>query len=435
MSQWLNAARVLEENTKEGNYFEAQSGIYALKRVQTLLETTFPQMMFLLGEPGSGKSFMLHHLKRLYEKKRLCVLIENPFLTPAQLLQRLLSCKGVVVDSSDVEALRLQAVEAYAGVDHLIMLDEAQLMSAQLREFVRILSDSKVFYFLIAMHKKEGEEMLSLAHFHSRPHQVIYLGDLQPAECMPYLTKELHSVGFFDVEALLSKRLVAEAWRYSKGNFRNFKKCFYHLFLLLDYAQTQQKKEFAKPSLILLRMASIRARVLASELNTDDFDQLLHEARRKSGGRGRALTASVLMLLGGGIVWYYVHTVVLSPASTLSVSAPVAPLHVEAPKPVVAPVEEVKKPVVEPLPRAEVPAEQVLVEQTPVVAEPLHVEVQMQEAPSVVAEVEKEVLIQADEVASVLQNPHLSPPTSLPKTIRVLPFKGVSAASGLSEDL
>lgn len=230
MSQWLSAAKRLEENVNEGNYFEAQSGIYALRRIQALLETTFPQMMFLLGEPGSGKSFLLHHLERLYAQKRLCVLIENPFLTPLQLLQRLLTCKGMETDATDVEALRLQAIQAYAGTDHLIMLDEAQLMSSQLREFVRILSDSKVFYFLIAMHKKEGEEMLASPHFHSRPHQVIFLGDLQPGECVPYLTKELQSLGFWDVKEFLGERLVLQAWRYSRGNFRNFKKCFYHLF-------------------------------------------------------------------------------------------------------------------------------------------------------------------------------------------------------------
>lgn len=431
MSQWLSAARVLEENTKEGNYFEAQSGIYALRRVQTLLETTFPQMMFLLGEPGSGKSFMLHHLKRLYEKKRLCVLIENPFLSPAQLLQRLLSCAGITATSHDVEALRLQAVEAYTGVDHLIMLDEAQLMSAQLREFVRILSDSKVFYFLIAMHQREGEEMLSLAHFHSRPHQVIYLGDLQPSECVPYLAKELQSVGFFNVEALLGKRLMEEAWRYSRGNFRNFKKCFYHLFLLLDYAQTHQKKEFLKPSLVLLRMAAIRARVLASELNTDDFDQLLHEARRKSGGKHKALVASLVMVVGMGAVWYYTHTALFSPHAKREKS-----LGVEY----VAPSSEVELKTHEetfsskPLHVKDeaLPMEPLVEEQTQAIATQEAEEIAQEEI--IKEEIIKEETIKVEHnTASVLQNPNLPPPTSLPKTIRILPFRGVSTATGLDE--
>lgn len=305
MAQWLRAAKRFEENSHEGNYFEAQSAIYALRRIQTLLETTFPQMFFLLGEPGSGKSFMLNHLNRLYRNKRLTILIENPFLTPAQLLQRLLSCRGINSDTTDIEALRLKAVEAYQGVEHLIMLDEAQLMSTQMREFIRILSDSKVFYFLIAMHKSEGEEMLSSAHFHSRPHQVIYLGDLEPSECMPYLIKELQPLEIWDVRELFNKNLVNQAWRYSNGNFRNFKKCFYHLFLFLDYAHTHNKKEFLKPNLLLLRMAAMRGRVLATQLNTDDFEELRKEAKGdKLSKRTLSIGLFSLLVVGAIVSWF-----------------------------------------------------------------------------------------------------------------------------------
>jgi len=306
MSQWLRAAERFEENSHNGNYFEAQSAVYALRRVQTLLETTFPQMFFLLGEPGSGKSFMLHHLQRLYQGKRLAILIENPFLTPAQFLKRLLNCVGIKTKTSDVEALRLEAIEAFTGVEHLIMLDEAQLMSVQMREFVRILSDSKVFYFLIAMHKVEGEEMLSSAHFHSRPHQVVYLGDLEPDECLPYLIKELQPLEIWDVRELFSKNLVNQACRYSNGNFRNFKKCFYHLFLFLDYAQTHNKREFLKPNLLLLRMAAMKGRVLANQLNTDDFEALKKEAKGSNLSKNIIITTLFGVLISGAVAaWLF----------------------------------------------------------------------------------------------------------------------------------
>lgn len=295
MSEWLRAAKLFEENSHEGSYFEAQSAIYALRRIQTLLETSFPQMFFLLGEPGSGKSFMLHHLYRLYKDKRLTILIENPFLTPEQLLKRLLCFQGISLDTNDIEALRLKAIEAYRGVEHLIMFDEAQLMSPQLIEFIRILSDSKVFYFLMAMHKKEGEELLSYAHFYSRPYQLIYLGQLEPDESISYLTKELQVFEKWNIKELFSKSLVKQAWGYSKGNFRDFKKCFYHLFLLLDYAKKHNKKEFLKPNALLMRMAAIRGRVLAAELNSDDFEVLQKAA--KEGRFSKRIVAGALLIL------------------------------------------------------------------------------------------------------------------------------------------
>jgi len=421
MSQWLSAAKRLEENVNEGNYFEAQSGIYALRRIQALLETTFPQMMFLLGEPGSGKSFLLHHLERLYVQKRLCVLIENPFLTPLQLLQRLLTCKGIEAHSADVEALRLQAVQAYAGTDHLIMLDEAQLMSAQLREFVRILSDSKVFYFLIAMHKKEGEEMLASPHFHSRPHQVIFLGDLQPGECMPYLAKELQSLGFWEVREFLGERLVLQAWRYSHGNFRNFKKCFYHLFLLLEHAKTHGKKGFEKPSLLLLRMAAIRGRVLASELNTDDFDQLVYEAKRTTGGKVRAFVASVGMFVVGAGIWYATHHL-LRPTHEVPSVAVVAketpPIFSSAPKTQETPSMEPQKETLTPEP-LHVKAE---VAEVPEKTEPAATVVQAPQEPLPFSEQPPETL-ESQAFETFLQNPNLPPPASAPVLWRILPYK------------
>ena len=175
MSKWLEAAYRFEENSHEGDFFEAQSASYAARRIKEILSSSFPQMIFLLGEPGSGKSFLLNHLKDVLQSQRECILIENPFLTPIELLKRLLSYYGIKSDSTDVEALRLEITDLYKGTNHLIMLDEAQLMAPEVREFIRILSDSKVFWFLIAMHKREGEEMLSSQNFHSRPHHFVYL--------------------------------------------------------------------------------------------------------------------------------------------------------------------------------------------------------------------------------------------------------------------
>ena len=284
MSKWLEAAKRFEENSHTGDFFEAQSASYAAKRIEDILEKSFPQMIFLLGEPGSGKSFLLNHILRVSTDKE-CILIENPFLTPLELLKRLLSYYGIKSETNDVEALRVEVTELFRDTKHLIMLDEAQLMNPELREFIRILSDSKVFWFLIAMHKSEGEEMLSSAHFHSRPHHVVYLGDLHPSECKSYLIKELQPMQIWDVRELFSNKLIEKSWRYSHGNFRNFKKCYYHLFLLLDIATTQNKKKYLTPNFTLLKMAAIRSRLLPSSINTDDFDQLEYLAKKGSGTR------------------------------------------------------------------------------------------------------------------------------------------------------
>ena len=280
MSFWLKAAKIFEEDSKKGDYFEAHDGLYALRRIQAFLETSFPQIFFLLGEPGSGKSFTLNHLQRLYSLKRLTVLIENPFLTPEQLLKRLLLCLGIKEEISDLEELRIKATNCYKEIDHLIMIDEGQLMSADMREFIRILSDSKVFYFVIAMHKEDGEVLLNSPHFNSRPHQVVCLESLKLDEYRAYLKKELKNIKEISVDELFSEKFIKKSWEYSKGNFRSFKRCYHNLFILLDHAHKKGKKEHFKPNFTLLKMAAMKSGLIATMNRNGDFDSLEKEIKQ-----------------------------------------------------------------------------------------------------------------------------------------------------------
>lgn len=308
MSQWLGAAKLFEENSHNGSFFEAQSSVYALKQIHTALNETFPQMIFLLGEPGSGKSFLLNYLTRYYKDKRECLVVENPFLTPIELLNRMLLFAGQEPESQDVETLREQAIKAYTDKEHIIMIDEAQLTHPPLREFIRILSDSKVFWFLIAMHTEEGEKLLRSTHFYSRPHKVIYMGHLQPHECQPYLQKTLQGSELWDFVMGMGAKLIKKSLQYANGNFRNFKKLYYHLFLLLDFANENNKKEFIKPSSKLLKMAAMRAGFIPSKKGIQDFDELVQAVKAESTNMLLKIASVVLLFLGFGFgAWHLRH--------------------------------------------------------------------------------------------------------------------------------
>ncbi len=251
-----------EERRDSRDYFEIQSALGATQRIQTLLENTFRQLIFLIGEPGSGKSFLLHHLHTLWKEERDILLIETPFMTPLDLLKKLLAHKGVEGPGEDIEQLRLAATELYGSCDHLIMIDEAQLLSPEMKEFIRILSDSKAFWFILAMHRSEGEAILRAPHFKSRPHRIIELSPLTPVECKNYVHKELLRIGFSEITDELSPKLIQKAHRISQGNFRNFKKIFYHLFHLLHYTNSHNKTKYLRPSSCTLTMAAMSAELL-----------------------------------------------------------------------------------------------------------------------------------------------------------------------------
>jgi len=262
MSRWLEAARSFEERRESSDYFEVQGSLGAIDKIQNLVNGTFRQLIFLLGEPGSGKSFLLHHLKTLWDKEQDILLIETPFLTPLDLLKKLLLHKGIECFGDDIEQFRMQATELYGASNHLIMIDEAQLLSLEMKEFIRILSDSKAFWFILAMHRSEGEAILRTPHFKSRPHRVIDLSPLNLIECKNYIHRELLRIGYSEINDELNTKLITKAHRISQGNFRNFKKIFYHLFHLLHYTNTHDKHQYLRPSSCTVTMAAMSAGLL-----------------------------------------------------------------------------------------------------------------------------------------------------------------------------
>ena len=262
MSQWLDAANRFEERRDTLDYFEGQSALGAIEKIQTLLDTTFRQLIFLLGEPGSGKSFLLHHLKAQWSDSWDILLIETPFLTPIDLLKKLLHHKGIDTSGDDIEKFRLLVTQLYQNSKHIIMIDEAQLLSTEMREFIRILSDSKGFWFILAMHQSEGMSILRSPHFKSRPHHVIELKPLSVIECKNYVYQELLRISFSQLTDEITVKLIKKAHHFSQGNFRNFKKIFYHLFHLLHYTNSHNKTKFLRPNSCMITMAAMSAELL-----------------------------------------------------------------------------------------------------------------------------------------------------------------------------
>lgn len=262
MSKWLEAAEQFEERRDSKDYFEVQSALGAIEKINTLLGTNNPQMMFLIGEPGSGKTFLLNLLYEQMADQRHVVLIETPFITPINLLFQLIRHKGIEPHGDNIELLRQQAIELYSSSDHVIMIDEAQLLSTEMREFIRILADSKAFWFLLAMHRTEGEAILRAPHFKSRPHKVIELFPMTLVEGKNYLYRELMRIGFSELNEEITPKMIKQVHQISEGNFRNFKKLFYHLFHLLHYTNIHNKSKYLRPSQCTITMAALNAELL-----------------------------------------------------------------------------------------------------------------------------------------------------------------------------
>ncbi len=257
MGKYKEIAKLFEEKI-DGIDFFTNSGVASLKRsLEQIFQNETKQLLFLVGEPGVGKSAFLNNFDTLFENRYRTIKFDMPFLEPVDFIKTLIKQAGEEIEDFSLDALIKQVVEIYKTSDYIVMIDESQLLSKQMIEVIRILADSKAFWFLLAMHKHESQSILQEPQFASRPHKVLELGVLSKEEMKEFLYFEFTRANqsFFAQE--LHKKFLKSFYTLSKGNFRDLKKLLFHLFLLLDYAHEHNKTKYRKFSNCLITMAAI----------------------------------------------------------------------------------------------------------------------------------------------------------------------------------
>lgn len=256
-TKYLESSLWFEEKSDGLNFYETQAGTYVKHAIINTIENETKQLIFLIGEPGVGKTMLLNVMHNELKNKLLSIYINAPFIKPVDFIISLIEKAGEKADGYVLENLIEQAKNIYASTPHIIMIDEAQLISKEMMEAIRILADTKAFWFILAMHKMESQEILSEPHFRSRPHRVYEVGKLSKNECAYYIKETLGSLGLTEISEDLSKKYIHVLYRYCEGNFRKLKKIVYYLLLILHTAHIQNKKRYQKVSKCLLIMAAI----------------------------------------------------------------------------------------------------------------------------------------------------------------------------------
>ena len=128
-------------------------------------------IIFLLGEPGSGKSFMLNYLYKNFENY---ILIKDSFSSKEEFLKL----------AGDIENKKL-------------LIDEAQYLDIKMLEYLRVLSD-RGNQVIFAMHKKEGRYKKYKQHCGNIA-VVNLLKKWKPARQIRYWKKLSLSVGKYQV--------------------------------------------------------------------------------------------------------------------------------------------------------------------------------------------------------------------------------------------
>lgn len=256
MSSFEEASKVFENSFLKDDYFDSMSAEFAKNSLIKIIRNREVPLTFLIGDPGVGKTYMLHLIKEELLPTHKVVMTTEPFSTPESFLQFLLSD---IVNSSHLTLTQLKerAITLYKDSAHIILIDEAQLLSESVLEYIRILSDTKIFYFVLSMHKKEGEAIVKKPHFSSRDHRIVIMGILESSELEHFLESQLLRHGLGNLAELFKPKELISLNKYSAGNFRILKQMLKHIFSLMDYAKKNALKEYTVPNKCIVMMAAI----------------------------------------------------------------------------------------------------------------------------------------------------------------------------------
>ncbi len=239
-------------------YFDSSSAEIAKNRIQDAIQERNAPLIFLIGDPGVGKSYILKLLNEQIKQKQLTVFIDHPFFDKRDLLKFLYEAKGMDFDRDiSFNTLKDELIKEYKDTTHTIFIDEAQLLNEEQFELIRILSDTKVLQFVLSMHKEEGSAILEKKHFKSRTKVVINYGNLDSNEVFRYIHSTLISNSFAEIATMFSKNSARQITKFCSGNFRTIKKFLYVLMKLLNYAKKNGIKKYQKLHPDLIMMAAL----------------------------------------------------------------------------------------------------------------------------------------------------------------------------------
>ena len=217
-----NVIKDFEDTIDTNDIFNSFSFNYALSHIKE----SSSHLKFLIGIPGSGKTFLINYYKT-----------ENP---------NTLILQGTI-SKEELDKYLLEPVE-------LFIIDEAQLLDIKIIEYIRTLTDTKKYKFLLSMHLKEAKEILKKEHFKSRNIDIIELKPITKEEMIQYLNTKLIKN---NASYILTKKEFNKIFNYTNGNFRYIKKFTKTLFELLEFAYQNNLSKYRKINNCLLSMTAI----------------------------------------------------------------------------------------------------------------------------------------------------------------------------------
>jgi len=182
------------------------------------------KMVFVTGEAGSGKSMILKSIYNQIQKEKKIFYISNPYLEVNTILN----------------ILKQLSLNDY----QIFLIDEAQLLSEETFENLRIYADKGNITIVFATHDTDIKKLLIKKHFQTRINYIIKVNKISRKEMENFIRTKLLRANLIDIAEMIKKKNYNLIYKYCGGSLRSTNQIMFKLFDILDYFYKKNPNKF-----------------------------------------------------------------------------------------------------------------------------------------------------------------------------------------------
>jgi 4-hydroxy-tetrahydrodipicolinate synthase len=203
------------------------------------------KIILMYGRPGSGKSYLMQMFYDNHKNDFPIFFFKEPTFDKTHSLQDIFAqVTGETLPEGLSFARQLDAFKQQVHQAVYILLDEAQLYDDVTLEWIRILSNTPIFKFIIAVHKVDREDVLAKAHFKTRTFETIELAYLSQREVEHYIEKKLLLGNNLELLTLFSKNNYRLIHKLTGGNLRDINRLMIRTLEILEHRMGRARTFF-----------------------------------------------------------------------------------------------------------------------------------------------------------------------------------------------